>query len=145
MKNQKKTIKELAQYFDQELQTLLPISVLPNGALVYKDYLVKQLPNDNWGVINVSSKELKEKFHLKSCALIAAKAYTHKHFNKGIEIKELDNNYWVNHLDVTLYKNIINKANAEQYPILLTRLEESDYRTNKFKNNIYKLFTQAFV
>ena len=145
MKNSKKTIRELAQYFDQELQTSLPISILPNGALVYKDYLVKQLPNNNWGVFNIMNKDLKDQFHLKSCALIAAKAYTHRYFYKCNEIKDLDNSYWANYSDFVVYKNIINKSSDEQYPILLTRLEESDYRANKVKNKISKLFKHTFV
>ena len=145
MKNSKKTIRELAQYFDQELQTKLPITILPNGALVYKDYLVKQLPNNNWGVFNIMNKDLKDQFHLKSCALIAAKAYTHRYFYKCNEIKDLDNSYWANYSDFVVYKNIINKSSDEQYPILLTRLEESDYRANKVKNKISKLFKHPFV
>ena len=145
MKNSKKTIRELAQYFDQELQTSLPISILPNGALVYKDYLVKQLPNNNWGIFNIMNKDLKDQYHLKVCALIAAKAYTHRYFHKCIEIKDLDNNYWANYSDFVVYKNIINKSTDDQYPILLTRLEESDYRANKVKNKISKLFKHTFV
>ena len=46
----KRTIKELANYFDQELQKKLPINILPNGILSYKNFLVKPLSNNKWGV-----------------------------------------------------------------------------------------------
>ena len=71
----KRTIKELANYFDQELHQILPLKVLANGSLIYKNYFVKKLHNNNWGVFNVLSNDLKEQYHLKSCAVMAAKAF----------------------------------------------------------------------
>lgn len=145
VKTSNKTIKELAQYFDQELQTKLPVTILPNGDLMYKNYLVKQLSNQNWGVFNILNKDLREQYHLKSCALMAAKAYNHRQLDKCSEIKSLDNSYWANHSNVLVYKNIINKIDDDQYPIMLTRLEESDFRANRDKHKISKLFKHTFV
>ena len=53
-----KVIKEFSEYFDDELQRTLPISVLPDGSLVYKNFLIKQLDNINWGLYNIHSKDL---------------------------------------------------------------------------------------
>ena len=144
MKTSKKTIKELAEYFDQELQVKLPVILLPNGNLVYKNYLIKKLAN-NWGVFNVLSNDLKDQYHLKSCALIAAKAYNNKHFNRCNEIKLLDNNYWSNHSDNLIYKNIIKHISDDKYPIMLTRMEESEFQANQYKIKISKMFKYTFV
>lgn len=145
MKTSKKTIKELAEYFDKELQMKLPIVLLPNGDLVYKNFLIKKLANNNWGVFNSVNKDLKDQYHLKSCALMAAKAYNHKHFNRCNEIKLLDNNYWSNYSDNLIYKNIIKNTSDEKYPIILTRLEESEFQTCKYKIKISKMFKNTFV
>ena len=145
MKTSKKTIKELAQYFDQELQIQLPLTVLANGSLVYKDFLIKKLPNNKWGIFNIFNKDLKEEYNLKSCALMGAKAYNFKHFNKCNEIKILDNNYWSNYSDTVIYRSILNNISDEKYPIVLTRLEESDFQANQYKHKISKLFKSTFV
>lgn len=141
----KKTIKELAFYFDEELDKQLPIKVLPDGTLVYYSYIVKQLSNGSWGVFNIKTKDLKNQYYLKSCALIAAKAYHDHRFNKCSEIKDLDNNYWSNYVDSLIFKKNIKHASSERYPILVTRMEESNNQAEYFKNKIYSLFKLTFV
>lgn len=145
MKNQTKIIKELATYFDQELQRKIPITVLPTGGLVYKNFLVKQLTNGNWGVFNIDNKDLINQYYLKSCALMSAKFYNNKQYNSCSEIKELDNGYWSNFCDTLIFTNNIKTVAEDKYLILLTRLEESNYQTDYFKERISVLFKLAFV
>ena len=145
MKNQTKIIKELATYFDQELQRKIPITVLPTGGLVYKNFLVKQLTNGNWGVFNIDNKDLINQYYLKSCALMSAKFYNNKQYNSCSEIKELDNGYWSNFRDTLIFTNNIKTVAEDKYLILLTRLEESNYQTDYFKERISVLFKLAFV
>jgi hypothetical protein len=145
MKN-KKSIKELASYFDQELQASLPISVLPDGSLVYKGFLVKQLDNKYWGVYNTTSKELINDYYLKSCALIAAKEYNNRHYEKYQNIKMLDNKYASVSTDAVVFKNnIALVADENRYQIMLTRLEESTALTQYYQQLIFRLFRQSFI
>lgn len=141
----KKTIKDLASYFDSEFELILPIYVLPNGSLLYKNFVIKQLYNKNWGVFNKQNKDLINQYHLKSCALMAANAYNHRFFNKCNEIKELDRKYWSNHINSLISKNNIKSSNEDNYHILLTKLEECDLKANWYKNKISKLFKNTFV
>lgn len=143
MKN--KTIKELASYFDQELQSILPIAILPDGSLGYKNFLVKQLPNKNWGVFNIKNKDLINQYYLKSCALMAAKFYNNRQFTKCQEVKLLDNSYWSNYSDSVIFKNNINKVSNDKNSILLTRLEESSSQAELYKQRISLLFKWTFV
>lgn len=145
MKKQEKVIKELATYFDQELQANLPITILPNGALGYKNFLVKQLPNGNWGVFNVDNHDLINQYYLKTCALMAAKFYNHRQISKCYEIKDLDNHYWSNYTDTMMFKHNINNVDSDKYPILLTRLEESNFQAELYKNKISVLFKWTFA
>ena len=145
-KPQTNVIKEFANYFDQELQTTLPISVLPNGSLLYKDYLVKQLDNTYWGVYNITSKELINEYFLKSCALIAAKEYNSRHYEKYQSVKLLDSKYAAVTNDATVFRhNIELVADNDRYHILLTRLEESSTLSQYYQQLILRLFRQSFI
>jgi hypothetical protein len=147
MKNQKsKIIKEFASYFDQELQTTLPIAVLPDGSLVYKDFLVKQLDNKYWGVYNITSKDLINEYFLKSCALMAAKEYFHRHYEKYQNVKMLDNKYASVSTDALVFKNNISLVvDDDKYQVMLTRLEESKALSQYYHQMIFRLFRQSFI
>lgn len=150
MKNTKKpktkTIKELAKYFDQELQATLPVSVLPNGTLAYKQFIIKELANGNWGLYNIHSKDLLDQFFLKSCALMAAKAYSMANLPKYFEVKRLDNRYWANHCDAQVFKHNIKLAkDYSKYLILVNRLEHSTELAKFYKAKISQMFRWSFV
>jgi hypothetical protein len=139
-------IKEFANYFDQELQTTLPISVLPDGSLLYKDFLVKQLDNTYWGVYNILSRDLINEYFLKSCALMAAKEYNYRHYEKYQTVKLLDSKYASATNDVNVFKhNIGLVTDNEKYEIMLTRLEESNTLSQQYRHMILKLFRQSFI
>lgn len=145
-KSQANTIKEFAGYFDQELQRTLPISVLPDGSLLYKNFLVRQLENTYWGVFNIVSKELINEYFLKCCALIAAKEYNYRHYEKYQSVKLLDNKYASATNDATVFRhNIVLVTDNEKYHIMLTRLEESDTLSKQYQHIILKLFRQSFI
>lgn len=144
--NKQKLIKELAQQFESEINSSLPVAVLSNGNMIYKDYLVKQLANGNWGIINIKNKDLVEQYFLKTCALMAAKAYSSINMTKFVEIKELDNKYWANYSDSVIYKTNIKTAKEyERYLVLLTKLEESNRKTRFYKDEISRMFKWSFV
>lgn len=144
--NKQKIVKDLAEQFKSELDTKLPITVLPNGNMVYKDFLVKQLQNGNWGVYHVKTKELVQQYFLKTCALMGAKAYNHTQMTKFFEIKELDNKYWANYCDSVIFKNNIKSAKEfDRYIVLLNRLEESTSKAQFYKEEISRMFKWSFV
>lgn len=148
MKDQvkKKTIKELAGYFDEELQAQLPITRLTNGSFVYKEFIVKQLPNSNWALYDTILKEIINDYFLKSCALIAAKEYSNRRFDRYSEIKFFDTRYQAAYTDLTVFRNHIKKiTDPDQYDIILTRLEESTSQSLIYKKTISRLFRHAFV
>jgi alcohol dehydrogenase YqhD (iron-dependent ADH family) len=151
MKNTKtkpkaKVIKELAQQFEEELKQTLPISIQPNGNIVYKSYLIKQNSSGNWSLYRLNNKVLIETYHLKSCALMAAKAYDHTNLNKFFEIKQVDNKYWASYSDNQIYQQNIKKAkDFNRYLILLNKLEDSGIRTEQFKEQISRMFKWSFA
>ena len=141
-----KIIKELARYFDQELKATLPISILPDGSLSYKSYIVKQLKSGSWGLYTLRNKELVHHFFLKSCALMAAKAYNSLNMHEFDKIKELDSRYWANHTDSLIYKHNMKTAkDIDRYIILLNKLDNSESREIFCKKEILKMFKWSFA
>jgi sRNA-binding regulator protein Hfq len=142
----KTVIKEIASYFDQELQITLPLSVMPDGSLVYKDFLVKQLDNLNWGMYNLTTKDLINEYYLKSSALIASKAYNHRHYAKYYEINELDRKYAVLSNDNLIFKhNLDTVTDLSNHDVLLTKFEENSLQYKHYKKLILLLFRQTFI
>lgn len=143
---QQKAVKELAEQFTVELDKQLPVTVLPDGNVVYKEYLIKILDNGNWGIFNVANKELIAQYFLKSCALMAAKAYRNTDMFRFFEIKELDNRYWASHCDSLVYKKNIKTAKEfERYLVLLNKLEDSEQKSQHYKDEISRMFKWSFV
>lgn len=139
-------IKELAEQFQYELDRKLPLTVLPDGGIVYEDYLVKQNKEGNWGLYNYKHKSQVDQFFLKTCALMAAKAYNNTQLEKFFEIKRLDNSYWASHCDLMVYKHNIKSAkDFERYLILLNKLEDSQSKETFYKEEISKMFKWSFV
>jgi hypothetical protein len=144
--NKTKIVKELAGQFEAELNKTLPISIQPNGSIVYKNYLIKTNKQGDWCVHKASVIDPLEVFYLKTSALMAARAYDKNDLNKMFEIKRLDTDYKNNHMDSLVFANSIKKAkDFSRYIILLNKLEYSRERTEHFKDTISKMFKWSFV
>ena len=144
--NKKQVVKELAEHFQSELDRKLPITVLSDGGAVYKDYLVKQTKDGNWGLFNYKNSTQIDQYYLKTCALMAAKAYSATNLEKFFEIKRLDNHYWASYSDNQVYRNNIKSAkDFERYVILLNKLEDSEYKTQHYKEAISRMFKWSFA
>lgn len=145
-KPKQKVIKELAQQFEAELNSSLQITVNPDGSAVYKDYVVRKTKFNNWGLYDRHSKHLIDQYFLKTCALMAAKAYASANMANFLEIKRLDNNYWSNYYDVQVCtKNIKNTKDLDRYIILLNKLENSKGNVEVVKDKISRMFTWSFA
>lgn len=145
-KPKSKFIKELVEHFDVDLNNSLPISIQPNGDIVYKDYVIKLNKFKNWA-LHYRSGPIVEQFYLKTCALMAAKAYHRLDLNKFNSIKQLDSHYWSNYCDTLVFKNNIAKKTIayDRYLILLNKLEYSQEKSDFYKNQISQSFKWTFA
>jgi uncharacterized membrane protein len=142
----KTVISDLAEQLSRELDINLPVTVLPNGDISYKAYIIRKLPNGNWGIFDVVFKELKDQFYLKTCALMAAKAQHHVNINRYNEVKQLDSQYWASQSDLQVYrKNIKTAKEFERFVILLNKLEETDIKHQHLRERISMMFKWSFV
>lgn len=141
-----KFIKELAGQFEVDLSNTLPISIQPNGDIVYKEFVIKLNKFNNWA-LHYKSGPLIEQFYLKTCALMAARAYQRLDLNKFNSIKQLDRHYWSHFCDTLVFKNNIAKKTIDydRYLILLNKLEYSQDKSDFYKNQISKSFKWTFA
>lgn len=141
-----KVVKALATHFEEELNKTLPVTVRQDGSIVYRDQFIKVKKNGNWGIYDVRSRDEIAEFFLKTCALMAAKAYVHVNMEKFNEIKRLDTLYWSNHSDSNVFRSNLRKAkDFDRFVVLLNRLEESETQANRFKDEISRMFKWTFA
>jgi hypothetical protein len=145
-KSKPKQIKELAGQFEEEFKNNLPIVVLPNGNIAYKNFIIKKTAGEDWAIYAKHSNMLIDIYRLKTCAIMSAKAYERNNLNRFFEIKNLDNQYWASYSDYLVYETNIKKAkDFDRYLILLNKLENSKTRTEHLKEQISKMFKWSFV
>jgi hypothetical protein len=145
-KSQVKVIKELAAHFEEDLRKILPITMHPNGSITYKDYVIIKNVLGNWALYDAKSQDIIEQFYLKTCAIMAAKAYSVTNLKKFIEIKQLDTSYFAHFCDNQIYRqNIVKTQDFDRYLILLNKLEHSESLSNNYKNKISRMFKLSFV
>lgn len=145
-KNRQKLVKELAVQFEEEFKKSLPISIQPNGSVVYKQYAIKPLSNGNWALVHIDNQYTIEEFYLKTTALMAAKAYSRTDINKFFEIKRLDNSYWAKYMDLEVYKKNIKTAKEfERFQILLNKLEQTQADADGYREKISSMFKNSFA
>lgn len=140
-------IKSLAETLDIEFKNIVTLIPLPNGAVAYKDYIVKQTKTGSWGIfVKRTGSDCHGEFNLKTCALIGAKCLHLVQLVKFNEIKSLDTKYWSSHYRSSVYQhNIQTTKDFERYLILLNKLEDSTWKAHHYKEEISKLFRWAFV
>ena len=141
-----KIVKELVTHFEAALKKSLPISVQPDGSIVYKNYYIKQNDHENWAIYDIRNKDVIEQFYLKTCAIMAAKEYSKSSIEKFIEIKRLDTRYWAYYSDTMIYsKNIKTAKDYDRYLVLLNKLEHSKFLAEHFQEKISTMFKWSFV
>lgn len=145
-KTQPKVIKELAEHFEADLNESMPLIIQPDGSVVYKDYVVRRLKNENWGLYNLYSKELVTQFFLKTCAILAARAYHKNQIQLFKDIKQLDTRYWSNYTENLVHgKNVKTIKEFDRFMISLNKFEYTRDKTSYYKEEISNMFKRAFV
>lgn len=142
----KSAIKELAKYFDLELQRYLPILILPDNELSYKKYIIKQLPNENWAVINSLNLDIIEEYFLKSCALMGVRYYDLCNLQKCSIIKDLDRLYWNKHTDTIIFNHLLFATKDKiKRDILANKLENSELAASHYQHRISNMLRWTFA
>ena len=145
-KPQVKVSKELVAHFEEDLRKTLPITVHPSGNIAYKEYIIVKNVLGNWALCHARNQDVIEQFYLKTCAIMAAKAYSVTNLTKFIEIKQLDTSYFSHFCDNQIYQiNIKKTQDHSRFMILLNKLEHSETLSLHYKDKISRMFKLSFV
>jgi hypothetical protein len=146
MKNIKRVAKKLVKFYEDEKKNL-PLIPLKNGALEYKNYLIKQDSKEKWAVYLLKGKRLEfvDKFNLKSSACMAARHYDRNDIMGVKEIHIIDSGYWNNHVDSEFFRyRFKTTKDSDKRDLFLWRWEITNQRAKFYKGKITTAFTHAF-
>lgn len=142
--NFKRQAEKLENYLSEEFKKKLPIAVLPNGALVYENFIVKKTKNNQWALYQARGFKI-DTFNLKACALMAAKYYSKNRLTDYNEVVNLDQFYQRNATDADIFKHRYdNTKDLVRKDLALWRWEITTARAKATKQQIAFKFRQMF-
>ncbi|NDG30353.1 hypothetical protein EB118_09810 [bacterium] len=128
-----------------DIKSLLPITILPDKSLVYENFRILKNRNEDYELRHLKGRNLIDKFRTKTAALLAAKFYKTKDFNRYNQVVNLDSKYYHNLTDAQLYKfKVKNTQDHDKKDTLQWRLEVSEQRVSYYKEQISQLFKTYF-
>jgi len=142
--NFKKQAKKLESFLDGEFSQKMPVAILDDGNLLYKDFKIKQNKIGKWTLRKIKGFEL-DQFNLKACALIGARYYKSSTFDKYDEIKMLDELYFKHFSDAQIFRNNYEKTkDVVRKDTSLWRWEIASSRARYAKHQIVTKFKILF-
>jgi len=143
---QKPNVQKIAETLETEFNNTMKLVPLPDGSIVYKDYVVKENKHGRWAILKKNTLGNQGEFNLKSCALIAAKALSTVHLAQYNEIKMLDSRYWSSYNTTQFCRIAMPKIkDFDHYLIMLNKLEHNEWLAENCKAEISKRFQWSFV
>jgi hypothetical protein len=144
------TIKQVAkklEKFLEDVNDIMPLTILPDGSVAYKNYVIKKNKDASWSLsrIQSQSKVFIEVFNLKSSALLAANYHRTNRIDLLIETKILDEQYWTNHNDHLNFKELYKKTkDLVKRDLYLWRGELTRDRADYYRDKISNAFATSF-
>lgn len=133
--------ERLERFLEEEFTKKLPILVLADKSIVYKQFRIKQNRHKTWDLSWVKTGDRVDTFHTKTSALLAAKFYLSSNYSRYNEVKHLDLTYWNNSVDAMFFKYRLNTTrDNDRKDLFYCRY---DIATQRFKNAQGKI-TQMF-
>lgn len=141
--NFKKQAEKLESLLEEELKKI-PLIVISDTVLAYKNYKIKKNKAGFWSLYNPHG-DLVYKFRMKTTAILAAKFYERTNLQKYNEVKILDSQYWHSKSDASLFEyRYKNTKNTDKIEIYLCRWELAKQRSMWLKDEISSMFKTNF-
>jgi hypothetical protein len=144
------TIKQVAnklEKFLEDVNDMMPLAILPDGSMAYKNYIVKKNKDASWSLSRIQnqSKIFIDDFNLKSSALLAANYHRTNRIDLLIETKILDEHYWANYNDHLNFKELYKKTkDLVKRDLYLWRGELTRDRADYYRDKISSAFATSF-
>lgn len=142
--NFKHQAARLEQYLEAEFKNTLPVAVLANGSVVYKNFKIKQNKQGSYSLYRIGGN-LIDVFNLKACALMAAKYYSINSLTPYNEVKQLDEYHHKNSTDSEIFKHKYKTyKDLEKRDLALWRWELTSERAKRTRSQIEAKFKAMF-
>jgi len=144
------TIKQVAkklEKFLEDVNDMMPLTILPDGSVAYKNYIIKKNKDSSWTLSRIQnqSKIFIEVFNLKSSALLAANYHRTNRIDLLIETKILDEHYWASYNDHLNFKELYKKTkDLVKRDLYLWRGELTRDRADYYRDKISNAFASSF-
>jgi hypothetical protein len=141
--NFKTQAKKLESFLEEELKKI-PLVVLPDKSIVYKNYKIRQNKLGFWVLKHINGDFI-DQFRIKTTASLAAKFYDQTNFKRYNEIKLLDSQYWNSNTDAEIFKyKYTNTKDLDKRDIFMWRWEVTKGRAERYKSEISAIFKSNF-
>lgn len=141
--NFKTQANKLEDLLKEEIKKI-PLVILSDKLLAYKNYKIKQDKKGFWNLFD-SRNDFVAQFRIKSTACLAAKFYDKVNLKKFNEIKILDLQFWNNNNDSVIFEYKYKTAkDFEKREIFKARLDIAKNRAKHYKEEISSMFKANF-
>jgi hypothetical protein len=142
--NLKKQAEKLETFLEEEFRKNIPVLVLPDKSIVYKNYKIKKTKQGDWSLKSMTNDQIKI-FRIKATALLAAKFYDQNRFARYNEVCSLDTRYWSSAVDASFFRyRYEHSKDLDKRDLYLWRWEISNNRAKAFKEEISRMFKNNF-
>lgn len=143
--NFKQKAAELETFLREELSKELPIVILPDGSIIYKQYKIKKNKHGLWVLRYTTTGDFIENFRTKSSALLGAKFYDRNRLRQFNQVKVLDTAYWSNLSDSQIFKYRINTTkDLDRKSMLQSRYDLASAKSKNSAGKISQMFKTHF-
>lgn len=140
-----KQAERLEKFLEEEFTKKLPIVILPDKSIIYKQFRIKQNKNQIWDLKWARTGDKIDSFHTKTSALLAAKFYISSNHTRYNEVKHLDLRYWNNSIDAMFFKHRLNTTrDYELKDLFLSRFDLAEQRYKNARHQITQMFKINF-
>lgn len=137
--------ERLEKFLEEEFTKKLPILVLPDKSILYKEFRIKQNKHQVWDLRWARTNDKIDSFHTKTSALLAAKFYQANNYARYNEVKHLDLSYWSNSVDAVFFKTRLNTTrDCELKDLFICRRDLAFQRCKSAQIKITQMFKYNF-
>lgn len=142
--NYKRQAKQLETFLADEFKNKIPLAILPDKSIAYKQYNIKQNKKGLWA-LGYQGGDAIDEFRIKATASLAVKFYDKTNLKRYNEVKILDTQYWNNSNDAVFFKyRYENAKDLDKRDLFLWRWEQADSRAKRYKEEITAMFKANF-
>lgn len=141
---QKSKLVELENFFVEEIKKEIPLVVVSDNFLLYKNIKIKRSKNGIWNLYTKTGDKIAS-FKIKTTASLAAKFYDKTDFKNFSLTKVLDQGYWNNYNDSEIFKyKLKTTKDYIKRDLFVARYELAKSRADHYKKEITSLFKVNF-